>query len=43
MVIANPNNIMNGNSSAFNSSEWNIIKYPEINPASIQGFNVGLW
>ena len=43
MVIMNANSIMNGNSSTFNSSQWNIVKYPEVNPATVAGFDVGLW
>jgi hypothetical protein len=30
-------------SPTFNSSQWSVIKYPEVNPASISGFDVGIW
>jgi hypothetical protein len=42
MVIPNGGNMMS-NGPQFNSSQWAVIKYPEVNPADIQGFDVGIW
>lgn len=43
MVIANAANMMMSNSSTFNSSQWTVIKYPEVNPADVSGFDLGIW
>lgn len=43
MVIANAASMMVKESPGFNSSQWEVIKYPEINPAEVSGFDVGLW
>ena len=43
MVIQNAASMILKDSPGFNSSQWMIKKYPEINPASVSGFDVGLW
>ncbi len=43
MVIANAATMMGQDSPGFNSSQWQVIKYPEINPADVSGFDVGIW
>ena len=35
--------VKNGNSKSFNESEWKVVLYPEVNPAAISNFEVGLW
>lgn len=43
MVIANAAGMTLQESPTFNSSQWAVIKYPEVNPAAISGFDVGIW
>jgi ABC-type transport system involved in multi-copper enzyme maturation permease subunit len=42
-VLQNSGNMMLKDGPGFNSSQWIVTKYPEINPAVISGFDVGVW